>query len=49
VTTSTKAKPAKEPMSPQKKKRIKQAAVVGTVAAAGAIKYANRDRRRLND
>lgn len=49
VTTSTKAKPAKEPMSPQKKKRIKQAAVVGTVAAAGAIKYANRKRRTLND
>lgn len=47
--TGDKTKPAKEPMSPQKKKRIKQAAVVGTVAAAGAIKYANRDRRRLND
>jgi hypothetical protein len=40
---------SKKPMSPEKKKRIKQAAVVGTIAAAGAIKYANRDRRRLND
>jgi hypothetical protein len=49
VTTSTKAKPAKEPMSHQKKKRIKQAAVVGTGAAIAGIKYANRDRRRLND
>ena len=40
---------SKKPMSPEKKKRIKQAAVVGTLAAAGAIKYDNRDRRRLND
>ncbi len=46
---ANKTKPVKDSMSPQKKKRIKQAAVVGTVAAAGAIKYANRDRRRLND
>jgi len=44
-------KPAngKKPMAPQKKKRIKQAVVVGTVAAAAGIKYANRKRRTLND
>jgi hypothetical protein len=47
--TGNKTKPTKKPMSPEKKKRIKQAAVVGTIAAAGAIKYANRDRRRLKD
>lgn len=39
----------KKPMSPQKKKRIKQAVVVGTAAAAAGIKYANRPRRTLND
>jgi hypothetical protein len=39
----------KKPMSPQKKKRIKQAVVVGTLAAAAGIKYANRPRRTLND
>jgi hypothetical protein len=49
MTTSTKAKPVKEPMSPQKKKRIKQATVVGTGAAIAGIKYANRKRRTLND
>jgi hypothetical protein len=40
---------AKKPMTPQKKKRIKQAVVVGTAAAAAGIKYANRPRRTLND
>ena len=40
---------AKKPMNPQKKKRIKQAVVVGTAAAAAGIKYANRPRRTLND
>ena len=39
----------KKPMSPQKKKRIKQAVVIGTVATAAGIKYANRPRRTLND
>jgi hypothetical protein len=39
----------KKPMAPQKKKRIKQAVVVGTAAAAAGIKYANRPRRTLND
>ena len=39
----------KKPMNPQKKKRIKQAVVVGTAAAAAGIKYANRPRRTLND
>jgi uncharacterized FlgJ-related protein len=39
----------KKPMSPQMKKRIKQAVVIGTVAAAAGIKYANRPRRTLND
>jgi hypothetical protein len=40
---------AKKPMTPQKKKRIKQAVIVGTAAAAAGIKYANRPRRTLND
>ena len=40
---------AKKPMDPQKKKRIKQAVVIGTIAAAAGIKYANRPRRTLND